>query len=72
MGVCNAIKELTDPQVAAYLVSTVKESDARDAYYAPVDLTQVAVAAKLSAATPPFHQRRRFYLGMFSKPHPRR
>ena len=53
MGARSAVEELTDPKVAACLMSTVKEPDARYAHFALVDLTHAAAAAKLRAdATP--------------------
>merc|ERR1711933_506621 len=52
MGVYNAVGALMDPKVPAYLMSTVKESDARAAYNALVDFTQVVKANPITASTP--------------------
>jgi hypothetical protein len=52
MGVYNAVGALMDPKVPAYLMSTVKESDARAAYNALVDFTQVVKANPITPSTP--------------------
>merc|ERR1712125_177785 len=52
MGVYNAVGALMDPKVPAYLMSTVKESDARAAYNALIDFTQVVKANPISPSTP--------------------
>merc|ERR1711957_494097 len=44
MGVYDAVGKLMDPNVPAFLMSSVKESDARAAYNALVDFTQVVKA----------------------------
>merc|ERR1712115_523529 len=44
MDVYNSVKDLLDPQVPAYLMSTVKEADAKAAYDALIDFTQVVKA----------------------------
>merc|ERR1712196_374806 len=53
MGVYDAVGGLMDPKVPAYLMSQVKESDARAAYNALIDFTQVVKANPISASTPP-------------------
>merc|ERR1712194_881103 len=52
MGVYDAVGKLMDPNVPAYLMSTVKESDARAAYNALVDFTQVVKANPVTPSTP--------------------
>jgi len=52
MGVYNAVSALVDPKVPAYLMSTVKEQDARAAYNALIDFTQVVKANPITASTP--------------------
>merc|ERR1711920_642693 len=52
MGVYNAVGGLMDPKVPAYLMSTVKESDARAAYSALVDFAQVVKAKPIPGADP--------------------
>merc|ERR1712032_1379382 len=52
MGVYNAVGGLMDPKVPAYLMSTVKESDARAAYSALVDFAQVVKANPITPSTP--------------------
>merc|ERR1719378_925327 len=44
MGVYEAVGELVDPKVPAYLMSTVKESDAKVAYSALLDFANVVKA----------------------------
>merc|ERR1712039_161300 len=51
-GVYNAVGALMDPKVPAYLMSTVKESDARAAYNALIDFTQVVKANPITPSTP--------------------
>jgi len=51
MGVYNAVGGLMDAKVPAYLMSTVKESDARAAYNALVDFAGVVKANPISAAS---------------------
>merc|ERR1712222_187729 len=51
-GVYNAVGGLMDPKVPAYLMSTVKESDARAAYSALVDFAQVVKANPITPSTP--------------------
>merc|ERR1712061_522814 len=41
MGVYNSVKELVDPKVPKYLMSTVKEADAKTAYKALVEFSKV-------------------------------
>merc|ERR1711920_101674 len=48
----NAVGGLMDPKVPAYLMSTVKESDARAAYSALVDFAQVVKANPITPSTP--------------------
>merc|ERR1712194_590240 len=52
MGVYDAVGKLMDPNVPAFLMSSVKESDARAAYNALVDFTQVVKANPISPSTP--------------------
>merc|ERR1719343_923080 len=77
MGVYNAVGALMDPKVPAYLMSTVKESDARAAYNALVDFAQVvkanpitAAADKLSAAAYPLIKDVDWTSDLYSKPIP--
>merc|ERR1712087_800199 len=73
MGVYNAVGGLMDPKVPAYLMSTVKESDARAAYSALVDFAQVVKANpadKLSAAAYPFIKDIDWTSDLYSKPIP--
>merc|ERR1711959_786799 len=51
MGVYNAVGGLMDAKVPAYLMSTVKESDARAAYNALVDFAGVVKANPISASS---------------------
>merc|ERR1712078_497549 len=51
MGVYNAVNGLMDPKVPAYLMSTVKESDARAAYSALIDFTNVVKANPITPAS---------------------
>merc|ERR1712039_598948 len=52
MGVYNSVKELVDPKVPKYLMSTVKEADAKDAYKALVEFSKVVKANPITASTP--------------------
>ena len=52
MDVYNSVKDLVDPQVPAYLMSTVKEADAKAAYDALIDFTQVVKAHPITPSTP--------------------
>merc|ERR1739847_168407 len=52
MGVYDAVGGLMDPKVPAYLMSQVKESDARAAYNALVEFAGVVKANPISASTP--------------------
>merc|ERR1711972_516632 len=49
MDVYNSVSGVVDAQVPAYLMSTVKEADAKAAYDALMDFTQVVKAAKPAA-----------------------
>ena len=52
MDVYNSVKEQVDAQVPAYLMSTVKEADAKAAYDALIDFTQVVKAHPITPSTP--------------------
>merc|ERR1712224_353904 len=52
MGVYNAINGLMDPKVPAYLMSTVKEADAKAAYSALIDFTNVVKANPITSSSP--------------------
>merc|ERR1712137_971919 len=52
MGVYNAVGKLVDPKVPAFLMSTVKEQDAKAAYNALIEFTQVVKANPISPSTP--------------------
>merc|ERR1712187_358857 len=52
MDVYDSVKALVDPQVPAYLMSTVKEADAKAAYAALVDFAGVVKANPITASTP--------------------
>merc|ERR1712066_898429 len=52
MDVYNSVKGLVDPQVPAYLMSTVKEADAKAAYNALIEFTQVVKAHPITPSTP--------------------
>jgi len=52
MGVYNAVGALVDPKVPPFLMSTVKEQDAKAAYSALVDFTQVVKANPITPSTP--------------------
>merc|ERR1711862_693550 len=51
MGVYNAVGGIMDSKVPAYLMSTVKESDARAAYNSLIDFTNVVKANPISASS---------------------
>merc|ERR1711977_115588 len=51
MGVYNAVGGLMDPKVPAYLMSTVKESDAKTAYNALIDFANVVKANPITASS---------------------
>merc|ERR1712111_35973 len=52
MDVYNSVSALVDSQVPAYLMSTVKEADAKAAYAALVDFAGVVKANPIAASTP--------------------
>merc|ERR1719436_1516051 len=52
MDVYNTVSALVDPKVPAYLMSTVKEADARAAYSALIDFTNVVKAHPITPSTP--------------------
>merc|ERR1711897_38874 len=52
MDVYNSVGALVDPNVPAYLMSTVKEADAKAAYAALVDFAGVVKANPITASTP--------------------
>merc|ERR1719243_512526 len=52
MGVYNSVSALVDPKVPAYLMSTVKEADARAAYAAIVEFAGVVKANPITPSTP--------------------
>merc|ERR1712186_258515 len=52
MDVYNSVSALVDSQVPAYLMSTVKEADAKAAYAALVDFANVVKANPITASTP--------------------
>merc|ERR1719337_729302 len=51
MDVYNSVSALVDPKVPAYLMSTVKEADAKAAYSALVDFAGVVKANPISASS---------------------
>merc|ERR1711948_24984 len=57
MDVYNSVGALVDPKVPAYLMSTVKEADAKAAYEALVEFTKVVKANPIAA--PRLHQQSR-------------
>merc|ERR550525_1272037 len=63
MDVYNSVSALVDPKVPAYLMSTVKEADAKAAYSALVDFAGVVKANPISAssAASRLAQRRRLH-----------
>merc|ERR1712224_126186 len=52
MDVYNSVSALVDPGVPAYLMSTVKEADAKAAYSALIDFTNVVKAHPITPSTP--------------------
>jgi len=52
MDVYNSVSALVDPKVPAYLMSTVKENDARAAYAALIDFTNVVKANPIPPSSP--------------------
>merc|ERR1711953_551067 len=52
MNVYNSVSALVDSRVPAYLMSTVKEADAKAAYAALVDFASVVKAHPITASTP--------------------
>merc|ERR1719192_2558519 len=52
MDVYNAVSALVDPKVPPYLMSTVKEADAKNAYNALVEFAGVVKANPISASSP--------------------
>merc|ERR1719442_317796 len=52
MDVYNSVGALVDPKVPAYLMSTVKEADAKAAYSALIDFTNVVKAHPITPSTP--------------------
>merc|ERR1719329_1801433 len=52
MDVYNSVSALVDPKVPAYLMSTVKEADARAAYAAIVDFAGVVKANPITPSSP--------------------
>merc|ERR1719263_1600763 len=52
MDVYNSVSKIVDPKVPAYLMSTVKEADARAAYAALVDFTNVVKANPIPSSSP--------------------
>merc|ERR1739836_329932 len=51
-GVYNAVSGIVDPKVPAYLMSTVKEADARAAYDALIEFTNVVKANPITPSSP--------------------
>merc|ERR1719182_131686 len=51
MDVYNSVSAIVDPKVPAYLMSTVKETDAKAAYGALIDFTNVVKANPITAST---------------------
>jgi len=52
MDVYNSVSAVVDPKVPAYLMSTVKEADAKAAYGALIDFTNVVKANPITASSP--------------------
>merc|ERR1711874_442941 len=52
MGVYNAVGALVDPKVPPFLMATVKEQDAKAAYNALIDFTNVVKAHPITPSTP--------------------
>merc|ERR1712060_411238 len=48
----DAVSSIVDPKVPAYLMSTVKEADARAAYAALIDFTSVVKANPITSSSP--------------------
>jgi len=51
MDVYNSVSEIVDPKVPAYLMSTVKEADAKAAYAALIDFTKVVKANPITPSS---------------------
>jgi len=52
LDVYNSVSSLVDPKVPAYLMSSVKEGDAKAAYAALIDFTNVVKANPITPSTP--------------------
>merc|ERR1719413_286343 len=52
MGVYDAVKALVDPKVPEYLMSKVSEADAKAAYEALIEFTEVVKANPITPSTP--------------------
>merc|ERR1719200_13711 len=52
MDVYDSVSSIVDPKVPEYLMSTVKEADARAAYAALIDFTNVVKANPIAPSTP--------------------
>merc|ERR1719210_1625028 len=52
LDVYNSVSSLVDPNVPAYLMSSVKEGDAKAAYAALIDFTNVVKANPITPSTP--------------------
>merc|ERR1719277_2880100 len=52
MDVYDSVSAIVDPKVPAYLMSTVKEADAKAAYNALLEFTQVVKAHPITPSTP--------------------
>merc|ERR1712062_589004 len=52
MGVYDTVSSIVDPKVPAFLMSTVKEADARAAYAALIDFTSVVKANPITSSSP--------------------
>jgi len=52
MGVYNAVSKLVDPKVPEYLMSQVKDTDAKAAYAALLDFTSVVKSHPITASAP--------------------
>jgi len=52
MGVYDAVSAIVDPKVPAYLMSTVKEADAKAAYDALIEFTKVVKANPITPTSP--------------------
>jgi len=52
MDVYNSVSQIVDSKVPAYLMSTVKEADAKAAYDALIEFTKVVKANPIAASTP--------------------